>query len=208
LEKLNLSTELVLSSKALGDKLGIQNARILHPFVNADDFPMIKSSFFKHDFFAVATDGLTIKKAFEIFQFFTQKNLRFCFIGPDDHLGRLKKVNSSLFLGEKCNGDLAPLLASARALVHCGEEVFPLKAVYSFLVGRPVYCLDNPFYREYIPDAIFISDLSQLLAEPVWDAQKNRAHGLKFHPLKFRAQFFKIFEGMKYVEKNPASPCC
>lgn len=206
LEKLNNCDELIIASTALGSYLGIQNAQVVHPFVKTDDFSLITSSYFKHDFFAISTEGLDLKRAKEISKFFEDKKTRFCFVGQDDHLKN--DFDATILMGEKCNGELAPLLASAKGLIFLGENVFPRIAISSLLVGRPVFCLDNNFNREFLSKGIFFNDFSELLKEHAFDPSLLRASAIKFHPMGFKGQILKIIEKEKHVSKDLPASCC
>lgn len=206
LEKLNTCDDLILSSSSLGKSLGIVNAQVVHPFVKVDDFALITSSFFKHDFFAVSTEGLSLKKAKAISTFLKKNQLRFCFVGADDHLKN--DFDASILMGEKCNGELAPLLASAKGLIYLGENLFPKIALSSLLVGRPVYCLESDFNREFLSKGIFFKEFTELLKEHSFDPQALRASAIKYHPMGFKGQILRIIEKEKHVHKNSPSPCC
>ena len=206
LEKLNSCDELILSSDSMGKKLGIKNAKAIHPFVKVEDFSIINSSYFKHDFFVISTEGLSLKKAKEVSIFLNEHKIRYCFVGPDDLLK--KDFDSSILMGEKCNGELAPLLASAKGLIHLGENVFPKNAISSLLVGRPVYSLDSEYNREFLDKGIFFSDFSQLLKDYTFDPQNLRASVLKFHPMGFKGQFLKILEKENHAFKDSSPSCC
>ncbi len=206
LEKLNSCDELVLSSHALGDQLGIKNANIIHPFLKADDFSIINSSFFKHDFYTVSTEGLTLQKAKKIANFLTERKIRFCFVGSDEDLR--DNFDPSILMGEKCNGELAPLLASSKGLIHLGENVFPKIAISCMLVGRPVFCFENNFTKEFLSKAFFISDFSQLLQEYKVDTHSLRASVIKFHPMGFKGQILRIIEKVSHAFKDHSPTCC
>ncbi len=205
LEKLNNCDELILSSSYLEKSLGISNASVIYPFIKVEDFSLITSSAFKHDFFAVSTEGLSLKKAKEISTFLKEKQIRFCFVGHDDHLKN--DFDASILMGEKCNGELAPLLASAKGLIYLGEGLFPKIAISSLLVGRPVFCLENEINKEFLSKAIFFHDFSELLKEYKFDSQSLRASVMKFHQAGFKGQILKIIEKANHV-KNPSPPSC
>ncbi len=110
-------------------------------------------------------------------------------------------------MGEKCNGELAPLLASAKGLIYLGEGLFPKIAISSLLVGRPVFCLENEINKEFLSKAIFFHDFSELLKEYKFDSQSLRASVMKFHQAGFKGQILKIIEKANHV-KNPSPPSC
>jgi hypothetical protein len=206
LEKLNTCDELILSSSSLEKELGISNGSVIYPFIKIEDFSLITSSVFKHDFFVVSTEGLSLNKAKEIASFLKTKQIRFCFVGPDDHLK--KDFDPSILMGVKCNGELAPLLASAKGLIHLGENIFPKIAISSMLVGRPVFCLENELNKEFLGKAIFFHDFSELLIDHNFDSQSLRASMMKYHPAGFKGQILKIIEKADHVQNHHPSPCC
>jgi glycosyltransferase involved in cell wall biosynthesis len=189
----------------LEDRIGNDvEIKVVYPFFNVDDFPLIPSSYWKHDFFAIDTAGLDSTLAGEMFDLVIKSGVRAIFVGEDDHLEKLKKVKGERnFFGHKCTGELAPFLASSRGLLSLREKGFPDLALKALSVGRPIVVKDSEIYREYLSGE-GVSFLPHLAEKTILntlekvnsnyknlDSKKIRAQVMKFSPQKFKGHLLR-----------------
>ena len=78
LENIKQSDLLLTSSHTLNKSLGL-NGKVLYPFFKLEDFPLIPSAHWKHDFFVINGEGMNLKEAKEVIGIL--KNQKYCFIG-------------------------------------------------------------------------------------------------------------------------------
>ena len=79
--------------------------KVVYPFFNIEDFPLIPSNYWKHDFFAVEAKGMDCKFAEEVFDLAAELGVKAVFVGEDDHLNPLKKLKGEKsFFGSRCTG--------------------------------------------------------------------------------------------------------
>jgi hypothetical protein len=195
LEKLKQSDLLLTSSNYLNRSLGL-DAKVLYPFFKLEDFPLIPSSHWKHDFYILNGEGITLKEANLVKGIL--KDQKYCFIG---NIPAGLDIPSDINMGNKCNGELAPLMASGKGLIHFGENSFPQNVLKNLAVGRPCLVKDSPLNREFFDGR---SGVTFFTTETLLDKiksfntkappEKIRATAMKFHPLGFKGQFKRHVE--------------
>lgn len=197
LDKLKQSDLLLTSSKNLNKSLGL-NGKVIYPFFKLEDFPLIPSSHWKHDFFVINGEGMSLEEGNRIIRYLEEKKERYCFIGD---LPKGLKVSKDLNLGKKCNGELAPLLASSFGLIHFGEFSFPQNPLKNLSVGRPLLIKDSSLNREFFenkPGVTFFNEgnfFQKLESFETSDApEKIRATAMKYQSLGFKGQFKRQVE--------------
>ena len=196
-------TKEILEDRLGGDK----EIKVVYPFFNIQDFPLIPSSYWKHDFFAIDTAELDVKLAREIFDLVTKSGSRGIFVGPDSHLEKLKKEKGDKnFFGQRCTGELAPFLASSRGHISLRTNGFPDLALKALSVGRPVIVRDTEIYREYLSgegvtflphlaDQVILDSLEDLNSNhKKLDGKKVRAQVMKFAPQKFKGYLLRTLD--------------
>ncbi|TDJ06177.1 MAG: hypothetical protein E2O68_05440 [Deltaproteobacteria bacterium] len=195
LEHIKQSDFLLTSSKYLNKSLGL-NGKVLYPFFKLEDFPLIPSSHWKHDFFVINSEGMTLKEANLLISYF--KDQKYCFIG---NIPKGLDISVEVNMGNKCNGELAPLMASSKGLIHFGENSFPQIALKNLAVGRPLLVKDSALNREFFegrPGVTFFT-LDNLLDkienfDTSAPPEKIRATAMKYHPVGFKGQFKRQVE--------------
>ncbi|MFZ8934845.1 MAG: hypothetical protein ACO2ZP_13210, partial [Bacteriovoracaceae bacterium] len=170
------------------------------PFFNLDDYPIIPSSHWKHDVLLISTEGITSSFALKLYEKLKTNNVKFLFVGLDNHLEMAKKTinNESYFYGQKCAGDLAPLMASCLGAIDFSNSLLPGLGVRALAAGRPVALLKNGDYEKqldqnelfWLADQSVDSVLSFLkeLETKTIDANKLRRCVLKFNPASFKTK--------------------
>ena len=110
-------------------------------------------------------------------------------------------IPSELNMGNKCNGELAPLMASSKGLIHFGENSYPQNPLKNLAVGRPLLIKESPLNREFFdkrPGVTFFTPegLSQEIKNfsTTELPEKIRATAMKYHPLGFKGQFKRQVE--------------
>ena len=178
--------------------------KVVYPFFNIEDFPLIPSNYWKHDFFAVEANGMDCKFAEEVFDLADELGVKAVLVGEDDHLNPLKKLKGEkAFFGSRCTGELAPFLAASRGFISFKEKGFPDLALKTLAVGRPVIVRDTMIHKEYFEGqgVSFIPHLAKDKIKEAFtkvsethkglDAKKVRAQAMKFSPQKFKGQLLR-----------------
>lgn len=190
----------------LKTKLSRDYLDILPP-VKLLDYKPLPEAMFAFDYFLINANELTITQAQEfIVKFRTQK---FKFIGNDDHLESLKKDNEALFFGDRCGGELAPLLNGAKFLIDFEVNGLPVNALKMLSCARPVLAIKNQF----IAFAYGYQEYNDNLKVEEFDKEKTRAIALGFEELKFKHLLKREIEKytLSNVEKanfSPSGECC
>ncbi|RLA65545.1 MAG: hypothetical protein DRQ88_01950 [Epsilonproteobacteria bacterium] len=197
LNKIKQSDLLLTSSKFLNQSLGL-NGKVVYPFFKLEDFPLIPSTHWKHDFFVINGEGLTLKAANELISYLKKDNQKYCFIGD---LPKGLEIPMDLNMGNKCNGELAPLLASSKGLIHFAQSSFPQNPLKNLSVGRPLLIKDSPLNREFFenrPGVTFFSNDDLFSKMESFNTsitpEKIRATAMKYQSLGFKGQFKRQVE--------------
>ncbi len=197
-KKLNQIDELWVSSESLKKKLEKiykKEIIVVSPFIKIQDFPMIPKNVYPHDYYIINAENIKMKEALLLFEIMESKNNQYRFIGKDSHLGPLKeKLEKHLFLGKKCNRDLAPILAASRGVMDFSGSSFPSLAICALSSGRPVIVQENDFINKEGVFSISTLDqwsildgLERLEAKEAALAPEKLHNQIKrFHQLKFK----------------------
>ncbi len=122
-------------------------------------------------------------------------SLKYRFIGADGHLRDLKAhEDDKRFFGNRCNGELAPMLAASRGHLTNQKDGFPNKAIESLSAGVPVIFMSQGTSESFIKDDIKfnLKNISEI--KDLWDklpeVDRNGCHifAKKFHEIKFRSE--------------------
>lgn len=218
LKKLRNSDKIICSSESLKNKVmkysGRSDVDVLVPFVKLDDYKIISSPIFKYDYTVILAEGLTVSSAIFLTKYFQQKGEKFVFVGKDTHLDSIKdQFEEKAFFGDRCSGELAPLLAGSKIVVEFGSEnIFPSILLKALATGRPV-ATDSLKSMEYLPSkgVTFIESkkyesLDQLyhLINSFSDktdqlkSKELRAQTMKYHPAAFRGKMIKNLEKLTH----------
>lgn len=193
---------------------------VVPPFFKITEFPLIPSSLFKHDFYCIEASSVSLDQAQIILETLDKRSTRWRFIGVDDHLAELKKnYPADTFYGDRCAGELAPMLSSARGCIDLTTDVFPESALKSQAVGRPVITMSGGFSDAFLktPHAHKVSslkkDLDQALDQleaslATLEPKKVRAFVMDYHDLKFKGALIRAMDklGAKHhhCESHPS----
>lgn len=202
MQKLKQADQIWVSSEALKDKISAvrDDAQVLNPFFNISDFPIIPSSTFKYDYYAINAVGLDPEKGRQLMELLKRLETRFCFVGQDEHLNKLKEgTGDSLFFGERCSGELAPLLSGARGVIDFNNAAFPKLSLSALATGRPIIVSEARRNPDYLQGEGIISvnpgtihevesAISKLDEEHhTFEPKRLRGIATKFHDVKFKA---------------------
>lgn len=206
-------SDLILaSSPSISKKLTAlyphKKIKVLTPFFQVDDYPLIPSSYWKHDFILVSTEGINNSVAKKVYDLLMKMNIRFQFLGNDRRLSEFKnsltkEERGRRFLGYKCAGDAAPLLASCLTVVDLSENKFPFLALEGLSTGRPCIVRDTTDNRFYLKGkgVNFLSpywerELTNCVrlvfeTKSEIDSKKLRSMVVGFHPMKFKGEIHR-----------------
>lgn len=187
---------------------------LVSPFINTDDFPLIPSSYWKHDILLINAEGIGVKLMKDIISMVSLMEVKFHIIGEDSHLAEIKNAmeehtREKIFLGERCNGELAPLMASSMGLLDLRENGFPRSALCTLSTGRPVIALNNADNNHFLMDngilyleSKSIGNIKQAVEKlkenpKAFDSKVLRATSLRFHPLKLKSKLTRLLGFLK-----------
>lgn len=204
LKRLDQVDELWVSSEAMKEKLQDYYSKeiiVVPPFIKVQDFPLIPTNVYPHNYYVINAEGIDAKLAESIISIMKEKEMDFRFVGKDTHLQNIKKNHQAhLFLGEKCNGDLSPILAASRGLIDFNKDKFPALSLCALSSGRPVIISQNDFIsgegvftvsdnlKETIVEQIEALNSKHELIKP----EKLHGQATKFHQLKFKGMIQRM----------------
>ncbi len=175
------------------------------------DYPIVRLDSYNYDYFIVNTQGLSVSLALKIMTYFQDRNIRFKFVGDDTHLNSLKEGNDpKIFFGNRCSGELAPLLAGAKFLIDFSKNVFPQLVLASLACGRPVLrsATDHEDIWELKEGVTYLknseTDLFEFLNFQISmdikvNSDKLRASISRFNDIRFRRYFKKKVEAFAFL---------
>lgn len=171
---------------------------IMSPPFRVSDYALFPKDMFKHHFYLIEAQGLSMDDAKNIITWMNEWNYQFQFIGSDEHLSALKTTYpENTFFGNRCAGEHVPVLAASRALISFNTENFPQYPLGTLATGRPVVVIKN--LQKWINGAgiTFIDRLDKETFHKVLqnvdahekelEGQKLRAHAMAYHDIKFKA---------------------
>lgn len=173
---------------------------LLEPPFKINDWQIIPSPIFTYDHFCINSQGLDLGLAKELMNFFESENIKFKFFGDDEHLSTLKTSAEDIhFFGDRCSGELAPLLSGSAGVIDLNDGFFPEASLKSLGTGRPVIAFNSSSNRSYLNgEGVYFVKRSldeikilvkELLDNPKkHDAKKLRAISVNYHEVKFKAE--------------------
>lgn len=175
------------------------NVKIMSPFFKATDFPLFPEATrkaFPKDFFCLDAESLNQEQAEKLVKSLKADNLKFKFVGNDDHLNGLKEQESEgTFYGARCAGELAPLLAACRGFLSFQSVGFPVRAVEALSTGTPVWMpkeSEGHYFLEgegVLGREEGLGDLPRLFEKMAhFDPKKLHGQTNRFHDIKFRSE--------------------
>ncbi|MCR9206002.1 MAG: hypothetical protein NXH75_15570 [Halobacteriovoraceae bacterium] len=190
---------------------------VLSPFIKATDFPLLPEGIrktFPKDFFCIDAESFNEDDAFQLIEKCKSHNLKFRFVGLDDHLQNLKRENEDpMFFGSRCSGELAPLLSAARGFISNQRVGFPSHAIESLACGTPIWMPLESEGHEFVKGhGVFGRKLDLDELETVYgemgkvDPQKVHGQTNAFHDLKFKAEVQRRVKGLEQLASNSCLP--
>lgn len=176
LKALAKTDELWVSSSHLKhkyEKILDRKVEVVYPFVKLDDFPVITAPIFKYDYYVLVASSLSLDQARSWLTYLMKRNDKFTFVGSDDHLNELKKEHTKMFFGDRCAGELAPLLAGSRLLICGNQENFPRMALCGLSTGRPVLAQRGGQAEEFFKEIKYGVSYFDTLADLISTEQLN-----------------------------------
>lgn len=201
-----------------------KNVSLLPPFFKATDFPLFPEAtrkVFPNDFFALDAESMNTELALEIGENLIHENIKFKFIGRDEHLQSVKEKlgTKAEFWGERCAGELAPLLAAARGYISFQKAGFPIHVIEALSTGTPAWLPESSKSLDFLDrDKVglfigksFLSEKKDLF-DKMNGLDLKKIHGsvTRFHDLKFRAWVHRRLSKIKdspVVEQSDCSTC-
>ncbi len=196
----------VVSREDLKTKLAphLKNIDVTPPPFRVSDYVLFPKNMFKHHFFAIESNGLTLGQAREIASWMDEWKLEYQFVGNDAQLDQMKKdYPENKFFGNRCSGEHAPVLASSKALISFNDQEFPNLVLATMAVGRPVIVGNElkkwvdgtgTFFASFTKASLKAMIDEVIAREDELEGQKIRAHVMDYHDIKFKAQIKRILE--------------
>lgn len=215
LKSLKSEESLILAKSSLQNHLmDGHTAKVISPPLKVEDFPFIKGMEQNRDYIVVFTKDLTPKMATDIKQLLTERDecyrARFIFVGDDEHLNPIKdEFSEKAFFGNRCHGELAPLLSGALGSFWASGKAYPKEAIYALSAGRPVLAMGGKGYPGLLGDegVFWTTDESwhdgllgfvRRLKIGELPFQSERLHGqvAKYNTLKFKHAFKRVIDSV------------
>jgi hypothetical protein len=207
-KSLNYADEVWVANPVLLNHLKEQGleASLLSPFIEMSDYPLFpegQRKSFPNDFYLIDARSCSLDQAVELTSLLQSRKQKFKFFGLDQHLNALKKDwGNSHFIGDRCTGESAPLMAACLAMISFENKKFPVRVIETLAVGRPALIVgDNPFAEQIRGEGFFESDLcSSSLSSSLTEieekgkdfpAEKLRARVQQFHDAKFKGEVLR-----------------
>jgi hypothetical protein len=192
---------------------------VMPPPFRVSDYALFPKAMFKHHFYLIEADGLSLANAEKIADWMKEWNKEFQFVGNDEHLASMKANHKeSAFFGNRCSGEHAPVMAASKALISFNTEVFPLNPLATLATGRPVIVTSELkkwmngvgiTFIDQLDKESFKAALDNVEAnEDVWEGQKLRAHVMEYHDVKFKAAMKRALEKLGLREAPAAGHTC
>lgn len=181
------------------------------PFIKSQDFAMTKASDATLDYYVLNGDHASENDLTVILSCLKKMNVLVKVIGDNPILDRLKvKFEDSTyreFWGKRCHGDLAPLMANARAFIDLTHDEFPSYSLASLACGRPVLLLKSQLWEGFfeidkfiffdINSASFESSLKEMESKYAdYDGNELRRYSLKFNERKFKHELDTVVKNL------------
>jgi hypothetical protein len=211
LKQIDLLWVPTLDQKVEFEKYLSAQIEVIPPFIKLSEYPLIPASIFKNDFYMINTESLSVPEVELLEKVFKHRNQRYRFFGDHSHLEKLVGERAQdLFFGERCAGELAPMLASAKGVVDFTRRLFPTQSIKALSQGLRVLArkgadslrfLENPYvFSAQIEEQSIHQALDKLedgLSFETEVRKKIRAYAMDYHDLKFKGAIqrqLKIYE--------------
>jgi len=183
-------------------------AKLVRPPVNLGDYKILPDALFQRDYILVNAEPLNNDQASLAITSLEKAQIKFKFIGKDDHLEELKKSHEQHFFGNRCGGEMAPLISGCLYLVDLEENDVPVWSLKAMASARPVLSAGNGFVEfgegfYPIKGDIF----SELQSIEEFDKNKVRTKAVAFEELRFKHILNKELEMIKEGLSKKAPVC-
>lgn len=185
-----------------------KDSAVLEPSFKLNDFKLFPKDMFAHDYILINAYSLDEKQAHRLESFLKDLNLKFRFVGPDEHLSNLKAKSPELFLGQKCVGEMAPIYAGSAFYMDFTNNEFPFAPLACLATGRPVMVSDSPSAHDFLKgDGVkFVNpdnteEVKKIITEMLEHSEelegaKLRATTNKYNEIRFKSKFKKEIESL------------
>ncbi|OIQ20565.1 MAG: hypothetical protein BM556_01090 [Bacteriovorax sp. MedPE-SWde] len=184
-----------------------EKAKLVRPPVKLGDYKILPDALFQRDYILVNSEPLDLEKAKVIIDSLESSKIKFKFIGKDDHLEELKTAHEQHFYGNRCGGEMAPLISGCLYLIDLEESDLPVWSLKTMASARPVFSPGNSFVEfgegfYEAPSSIF--NEIQKLEE--FDKNSVRGRAVAFEELRFKHILNKVLTDIK-KELQTEAPC-
>ncbi len=134
------ASEVWVSHPVLQEQLSdfkIQSQIVAPPF-ELQEYPLLPTQNLPKDYLIVHTEGIDAEMAQLIVKAIVKRGLRYIFVGATPAWQKqCSAIPEHLFWGERCAGELAPLLAGARGVIDLSTDLHPHLSIKSLSCGTP-----------------------------------------------------------------------
>jgi hypothetical protein len=186
-KSLNQAEELWVSREDLIPAGYKNKTKVVPPPIKLNDYKILPDAMFTRDYILVNVEPLDEQQAQTIINDLEQASIKFKFIGKDDHLAELKSKYEQHFFGNKCSGEMAPLLSGCIYLVDFDTTGIPIWSLRTMASGRPVFSPGNSFIK--FGEGFYelkTFTLNKIFDLPEFDKDKVRGRSLWFQEIKFK----------------------
>lgn len=196
--------------------------RVVAPPFNINDYPLTPKEGKEFNYYAINAKGLSEESAVELVSFLGQYDIKYTFFGEDSHLDNIKYTKEDpRFMGVRCSGELAPMLANSRALIDVSETAFPEDILKSLSTGRPAIVKSSENFKSYLGDygvlwtdgsaegiINAIKDMNNLFH--TYDRKKLYNVATNFHDIKFKSEVKRRIEQLAPTNEHvhTGNDCC
>lgn len=203
-DKVYFSTERL--EKEYGDYC--KEHSVIPPSFKLDDFKLFPKGMFNNDYALINAEEITPTEGEKVIKILEELELKYRFVGSDDHLKDLKKKKAEVFLGKKCVGEMAPIYAGSSFFIDFAHSSFPKSSLSCLATGRPVIVSDSPITRDVLKGEgvkfINLQDDASLRATVIevqsqaleFDSAKLRAATNKFNEIRFKSKLKKEIDNL------------
>lgn len=192
-----------------------EKAKLVRPPVKLGDYKILPDALFQRDYILVNAEPLNNEQAETIITSLEKANIKFKFVGKDDHLEELKLQYEPHFFGNRCGGEMAPLISGCQYLIDLEENELPVWSLKTMASGRPVFSAGNNFVEFgegfYQADSTLFDKIQKV---EEFDKNKVRAKAVAFEELRFKhilnreLEIIKVELAKKTTAEVSRADCC
>lgn len=215
MKSLSHADDLWVSDPLLVNEKLRERAKVVAPPVKLSDYRILPDSLIPNDYFLINSESLGTELASDLLRFYSETGYKFKFVGRDSHLdsliNSLNENDKKYFFGDKCSGELAPLLGGAKFLIDFEKNKVPTMSLKAMACGRPVYSKGNRFLEHgqghYLLEKVYFEGFDFLQE---FESKKVRGRALGFDELKFK-HILRRYLDATFVTRTPYNvedSCC